>query len=306
MSSNLSSSNRPSPRVSALVPVYNGAAYLAEAVESAMSQTMADLEVIIIDDGSTDDSGAIADRLAAADSDRVKVIHQANGGLVAARNAGLAVARGEYVALLDADDAWYPHHLAEALAVLDNHPDVGLVHAEYEVMDAQSVSQGTPPGRWVVPHKSAWEAIFLWQDHVMQVTAVFRRSLVDEVGPFDPRFNRLGCEDRDMWLRIAACRELVFLPGVHARYRVHGANMSKQRDRMHQARLQLIDKHSQQGQGRTLRSKALAALSASNGYHARNRGEFPEAIRWYRDAIRHYPWSPRIWRAAVGALVGRR
>lgn len=306
MSSQLPESNPPRPRVSALVPVYNGAAYLAEAVESAMKQTMADLEVIIIDDGSTDDSGAIADRLAAANPDRVKVIHQANGGLVAARNAGLGIARGEYVALLDADDAWYPHHLAEAVAVLDARPEVGLVHAEYEVMDAQSASQGTPPGRWVLPHKSAWEAIFLWQDHVMQVTAVFRRSLIDEVGPFDLRFNRLGCEDRDLWLRIAARSQLVFLPALHARYRVHGANMSKQRDRMHQARLLLVDKHSQDAPGRQLRSRALASLSATNGYHARNRGEFGEAIRWYRDAIRHYPWSARIWRAAVGALVGRR
>ena len=295
-----------SPRVSALVPIYNGAAYLEEAVQSALAQTMRDLEVIIIDDGSTDASGMIADQLAMAYPDCVRVIHQRNGGLCAARNAGLAVARGEYIALLDSDDAWLPHHLADAVKLLDLRPNVGLVHADYEVMNSLGEGQGVPPGRWVRPRRSTWEAIYLWQEHVMQVTAVFRRLLLDEVGSFDMRFNKLGCEDRDLWLRISAVSELAYMSDVQARYRVHASNMSKQQDRMMKARLMLVDKHSQGGRGRSLRKQALAALHAGNGYGLRTAGDFAGSLRSYGEALRHYPWSLRIWKAAVGAALRRR
>ncbi len=111
-------SESAAPLVSVIVPVYNGERFLRAALDSALAQTCQDFEIIVIDDGSKDSSGAIADEYAARHPGKFIVIHQANGGLVVARNAGLAVARGRYMALLDADDEWLPHHLAASIEVL--------------------------------------------------------------------------------------------------------------------------------------------------------------------------------------------
>ena len=115
-------SEAAAPLVSAIVPVYNGERFLRAALDSALAQTCQDIEIIVIDDGSKDSSGAIADEYAARHPGKFVVIHQPNGGLVVARNAGLAVARGRYVALLDADDEWLPHHLAASVEVLEKSP----------------------------------------------------------------------------------------------------------------------------------------------------------------------------------------
>src|SRR5215468_6756734 len=136
------------PRVSAIVPLYNGERYLAEALDSALAQTLPEVEVIVVDDGSTDGGGAMADAYAERHPARVRVVHQSNRGLCCARNAALAVARGEYLALLDADDVWLSHHLADSVARLDRDPGVALVHADIERIDADGNSLGRSPRFW--------------------------------------------------------------------------------------------------------------------------------------------------------------
>lgn len=292
------------PRVSVIVPVYNGAPFLAEAINSALAQSFRDFEIIIVDDGSTDDSAAIADEFARRHPECIRVIRQANGGICPARNAALNAARAELIALLDCDDAWLPHHLSDSVRELDRHPDVGLVHANYSLMDGSSNDLGVVQGRWLKPSPSTWEAIFLRQEHVMCVTAVFRRTLCDQ--GFDMRFNHLGCEDRDLWLRIAEVANVAYLHDVHARYRLHSNNMSKQIDRMVQARLRLVEKHSASERGKALRSKALAAVHADVAYGWRTEGKFGRALKAYGLAWSHNPWSWRILKGALGAAIARR
>ena len=117
-----------SPLVSALVPVFNGETFLAQALDSALAQTMDSLEVIVVNDGSTDGSGDIARRYASSHPGRFVYVEQPNAGLPSARNAAIRVARGRYLALLDSDDIWLPEHLATVASVLEADSSLALGH----------------------------------------------------------------------------------------------------------------------------------------------------------------------------------
>lgn len=296
------------PIVTALVPVYNGERFLAEALDSALAQTLPSIEIVVVDDGSTDTSGAIADRYATAHPRRVRVIHQANQGLPLARNAAIEAARGRYLALLDADDVWLPGHLAACVDVLERDPMVGLVHADAEDIDANG--DPLPPDdrpRWGRDSRDPYKAVLLRRQHIVCPTAVFRRSIVDKVGAFDPAFNRLGCEDRDLWLRLAEVAAVAYLPGIQARYRIHGANMSANSERMWRARKLLVDKFATRTRGRTLRRRAFAAIEADLGHELAMAPAAAPALAAFARALLNDPLRVDAWKGMLRRiLVGRR
>ncbi len=292
------------PQVSAIVPVFNAERFLAQALDSALAQTLRDIEIIVVDDGSTDASAAIADRYAAR-WPNLYVIHQHNQGLVAARNAGLAAARGDYFALLDADDIWLPCHLAACLEAFVRRPDVALVHANVERIDADGKSLGRSRRHWDQVGADAFLAIFLRHEHVCCPTAVFRRAAIDRVGAFDPRFNRLGCEDRDLWLRIASVAKVVFIDAVHARYRLHPGNMSIRYDNMLLARMRLVDKFASTQQGRRLRRPAVAAVHCNLGDELIDAQRRRAAFVAYAQAAAVLPMEARAWRGMLRSVFKR-
>lgn len=120
------------PEVSVVIPCYNAEKYLRQAIDSVFAQTYSNLELIVVNDGSTDKSGAIL----ASYGDRIRVIHQQNQGLSAARNVGIASALGEYVAFLDADDYWQPDKLRQQIAVMEANPNLALCHTQFEMVEA--------------------------------------------------------------------------------------------------------------------------------------------------------------------------
>jgi len=180
--------------VSIVVPCHNGARFLADAIESALAQTHPAIETIVVDDGSVDDTPAILERYA----DRVRVLHQQNRGPSAARNAALAVARGEYVAFLDADDRFRSEKIARQAAVLDTRPDVGLVYSGWRFIDEEGRSlpgEGRPRGEGdMLP-------ALLLGNPIHPLAAVVRRALVDEIGGFEESLR--GCEEWDLFLRLS-------------------------------------------------------------------------------------------------------
>jgi glycosyltransferase involved in cell wall biosynthesis len=290
------------PLVSAIVPVYNGERFLKAALDSALAQTCQDIEIIVIDDGSTDSSGAIADDYAARHPGKFVVIHQPNGGLVVARNAGLAVARGRYVALLDADDEWLPHHLAASVEVLEKNPRVGLVHSNLERINVDG-SKSLSVKRFWNRGMDPFATVYLRREHVSCSTAVLRRELVDRVGRFDVAFNRIGCEDRDLWLRCAVETEFVFIDEVHLRYRMHNENMSGNFEKMQRARSILVEKFSDTPRGRPLRRQAWAAMYYGMGDQWLDAGRRGAAARAYFSALMQQPAELRLWKALVRSLV---
>jgi len=291
------------PLVSAIVPVYNGERFLAQALDSALAQTMHDLEIVVVDDGSTDGSGALAEHYASRHPGIVRVHHQPNRGLCHARNAALNLARGEYFALLDADDIWLPHHLEESVDMLQRRPRVALVHADIERIDVDGNSLGCATRYWDRLRADPFRVLFLRHEHVCCPTAVFRRNAIERAGNFDPQFNRMGCEDRDLWLRIAVIAEIRYLGNVHARYRLHGANMSSNFSKMLQARMRLVDKFGATPHGRALRRQALAAAHCNLGDELMDAARRGAAFAAYARAFAVRPLEAKALRGMVRSLL---
>ncbi len=187
------------PAVSVIVPAYNVAPYVGATIESALAQTFTDLEVIVVDDGSTDETAAVVRRYCDAD-ERVRLIQQPNGGLSAARNAALAASRGLYIALLDGDDSWDPRFLDAQLAVFHSRSDVSIVTGNACFLG------GTHSGEPVRPvpdrRQEPTLASIIADENAVFIMSVFHRRVYETIGGFDERMRTN--EDYDYWLRAAA------------------------------------------------------------------------------------------------------
>jgi hypothetical protein len=208
------------PRISVVLPVHNAEAFLAAAVTSVLTQTFRDFELIAIDDGSADASVEILHRLAQQD-DRMIVVRQANAGIVAALNRGLALARGEFVARMDADDVACPERFARQMAFLDAHPDIAVVGSAITLIDAQ----GRTLRDVQYPESPVAVAAFLATGSPLaHPAAMMRRAAVLAVGAYRRVFEY--AEDYDLWLRMAERHSLANLPDRLLLYRQHGAKLS--------------------------------------------------------------------------------
>ncbi len=218
-----------SPLVSVVIPTYNYGRYICETIESALGQTYSPIEIIVVDDGSTDDT---RERLTGY-GDRVRYIHQRNRGPAAARNTGIQAARGEFVALLDSDDLWLPDKLERQVTVGVHQPNIGVVATEGFAIDET--------GR-----RLDYVAECCSRDGFCELTA---RDLL-EFGAFSPSsvlahkgallagggFDEglKGPEDMEMWVRIAARIRVVRLNATLTAQREHSGSLSHQVDRMFQ------------------------------------------------------------------------
>jgi glycosyltransferase involved in cell wall biosynthesis len=203
----------PAPRVSAVVPVHNGAAFLERAVESLHTQTLADVEVVIVDDGSTDDTPAVIADLAARDR-RVRPFRQEHAGEAAAANRATAEARADLIARLDADDIAVPDRLERQVAWLDANPSVAALGGSIISIDRndRKLRVHTYPAGSVRETMSRGPAI-------AHPTAMMRKSVLLAVGGYRAAFR--VAEDYDLWLRMAEKADLANLPEVLTYYRLH-------------------------------------------------------------------------------------
>ncbi|MBM4073102.1 MAG: glycosyltransferase [Planctomycetes bacterium] len=223
----------PLPFFSVVIPTYNYAEFVAEAVASALGQDYPHFEVIVVDAGSMDDTRA---RLAPL-MPRIRYIHQQNQGLSAARNTGIQAARGEYIALLDSDDTWHPRKLSVQARYLAEHPEIGVLATEHLLTRAS----GWP----VVPENETPVRVYPVEELVMRSwfapsSAVILKACFDRVGLFD---TALRCvEDRDMWIRISCHYPVEQLRAPLCWYRIHDANMSHAAARMEEYELKVLHK----------------------------------------------------------------
>ena len=289
------------PLVSVITPVFNGQTWLAESLDSALAQSFPSFEIVVINDGSTDDSLAIA-RSRALKHPSIRIIDQPNSGLPAARNRGMKQARGAYLALLDADDAWLPNHLYLAMQAFERDPDLGLVHANIERVDCHGATVDIPTRFWT-RDMEAFEALALRHEHVSCPTAVFSRVAIDAVGDFDLRFTGLGCEDRDLWLRIAARFRIRYLDQVTARYRLHPGSMSAAGERMALARQLLVAKLAETARGARLVAQMEAMIDSDLGLSLSEQGRYRQAIAAQWQALRACPGDHLIQRRFLGSLL---
>ena len=192
------------PKVSVIIPIYNVEEYLPQTVQSVLEQTEGDIEIILVDDGSTDGSGALCDTFARSDQ-RVRVIHQENGGLSSARNAGVKIARSDYILLVDGDDRLHHRAVARLLAVMEETP-VDFVQFRYREVSAQGMPEEAafegPPVFSSGP-ASLFENLYrLGGEGASACTKLFRRELLERI-PFEP----IRHED-EMWCSRAFSESL--------------------------------------------------------------------------------------------------
>ena len=183
------------PLVSVVIPVFNGASFIGRAVDSVLAQTCTDLEIIIVDDGSTDDTPAVLERL--SQMPRVLCLHQANAGPAQARNVGVQAGKGKYIAFLDCDDIWFPTKLEAQVAILRGKSQPGLVHSNYEVIGPTGkIIQHAKAGR----SQDVFHQVFTGGQAPLLSTTIMSRALLEEVGGFDS--NLWVSEDADLILRL--------------------------------------------------------------------------------------------------------
>jgi glycosyltransferase involved in cell wall biosynthesis len=212
-------------RVSVVITTYNYARFLPEAVASALGQTFDALEVIVVDDGSTDETPQVAERW--RDEPRLRYVRQENAGQAAAKNLGIQLAREPLVAFLDADDRWDATKLAKQVPRFDRS-EVGVVYSRALFLDADGTTRvpGTPR-RECTPRAGDITTALLYDNIVPFSSAVVRRSLLQEVGGFDPHLAM--AIDWDLWLRLSRLCEFDWVDESLMHYRVgHGDQMSRQ------------------------------------------------------------------------------
>ncbi len=201
-------------KFSIVMPAYNPGPYIDLAIESLLAQTHRDWECIVVDDGSKEDLS----RVERMDS-RVRLIRQSNKGASVARNVAMLASDGPYIALLDADDVWYPEKLALQLELMEQHPEFGMCHTAHEVIDEDGLVTGPGFGGDIKNYVG-----LLASNLICASTVVIRRTCLAESGLMDP-LARLN-QDYDMWLKIAMHHDIGFVPKPLAGYRVHSFNIS--------------------------------------------------------------------------------
>jgi len=212
------------PTISVLMPVYNAERYVAEAVESILNQTLGDFEFLIIDDGSTDRSLRILQRYAAADA-RIRLISRTNEGLVATLNELLALAQGELIARMDADDVALPHRFAQQVDFLRREPTVVCVGGAQDKIDEA--------GRMLIHHEDPLHdaeiqrMALCGRVPINHPSAMMRREAVLQVGGYDATL--YPAEDLDLWLRLGEIGKLANLPETVLKYRQHANSVSEKR-----------------------------------------------------------------------------
>jgi glycosyltransferase involved in cell wall biosynthesis len=226
----------PSPKVSIIIPAYNQAQYLAEAIRSALAQTYRNYEIIVVDDGSTDDTPQVAKQF----NGQVHYLRQENQGLAGARNTGIRQARGEYIALLDSDDAWQPNYLQVMTDLAAQHPEASVFYCPVVYMDAKGHELPQPGNRQVLSPEEIYSTL-LRANFLVPSTILMRRSVVMEAGLFDPAFRRL--QDWDLWLRLLRDRHIfVGIGEPLVRYRLHTENLSSDPGGGQRAALAMMEK----------------------------------------------------------------
>lgn len=208
------------PTVSVVMPVYNAGRWLRTAVDSIFGQSLRSLELIAVDDGSSDASPAILQAAARTDA-RVRVIRQPHGGLIAALNRGLAAARAPLVARLDADDVAHPTRLQRQADYLSQRPDVGLVGGWALEIDAQGRVRGR---RMPETAPNALKRLLPKNNPIIHSSVMARTDLLRGLGGYRAAFHT--AEDYDLWLRVSEVAAIANLPAFLVSYRMHGGGIS--------------------------------------------------------------------------------
>lgn len=280
---NFLSDSSDNPLVSVIVPVYNGEDFILTTIESALTQTWANLEVIVVDDGSSDNTRRLVEGRAASDS-RLRVLHQTNGGVARARNHAIAVARGDFIAPLDADDLWEPSKIARQMQrMLECGDETAMIYTGWVWIDESGAIVDRSP-RWLVEG-----CVF---DMLLEINftgnasvPLFRRRALEEIGGYNAALADAragGCEDWQVALRIARRHRVAVVPEALVGYRRRPGSMSTACDTMLRSKNLVISdlQRSEPGISGDLLLRSERQFSLYLAGLAFWSGNFREAVSW--------------------------
>ena len=304
----------PTPEVSVVIPAYAHRDYIREAIDSALAQRDAGgvtLEVIVVNDGSPDDTAAVLRPLVEAGT--IRYVEQPNAGQAAARNRGIALARGEFIALLDDDDRWpgdEAQKLAWQVAALRQNPDAVLVYGDWAMMDAGG--RLAEYQRKVFPDGDMKRALLEGCPILSPGQTLIRRTALDAVGGFAPDI--WGSDDWDLYLRLARLGSFIYQPRIALHYRTHANNASGRALQHAHNHLKVLRRHAGLHPIRWRRNLTRSAdffvpKLLRQAHLLRQQDRFGDALRAYACAALFQPsilLHRNVTVAALGSLLRRR
>lgn len=283
--------------VSIIIPAYNAAKYLPESVNSALAQTYSEREIIIVDDGSTDGTSQILGEY----GDSIRVVVQTNQGSAAACNAGVAVAKGEWIAFLDADDVWLPEKLARQI---EHCGKTAISHTD-SVCFGEALHFEVRRSSFEPPYSGKVLKELMIRNFITKSTVLMRHQVFQDIGGFDPSY--IAVEDWPFFLKVCAEHELGYLPEALVRYRVHKKSKSMQGRKTLADHLRIINSaFDLKGVGKSfpeLRNKAFASSYQVNCHYSAESGDWPFAIYCALQALRYEPTAKRTWKNLVKSAL---
>jgi glycosyltransferase involved in cell wall biosynthesis len=286
------------PKVSIILPIYNSAQFIEEALESIRQQTFQDYEVLVVDDGSGDQTGEIVKR----HKDRLRYIYQEHGGPAKARNRGIRESTGKYVAFLDSDDLWLPTKLEKQVDMMDRNPELGMVITENLCFNERGVFMPSMGKRKRLMGGDVAKNIFV-HSWVGTPTVMVKREVFDRVGLFEEQLQL--AEDDNMWVRIAVNFKVGLLDEVLVKVRDHPSRTILDREKMFESVRANIELLSHKYAGIRERIQSAIPLKYSRlyfemGYFSFENQNYPEARAAFQQGIKSYGW---YWKNYVYFLL---
>ena len=271
------------PLVSIVIPTFNCESYIGEAVDSVLRQDYRSFEIIVVDDGSTDNTRQVLEKYRG----KIRYIYQENGGRSAARNRGIKETRGEYIAFLDADDLWENNKLALQMEYFLKHPDVSLVYADaLTFRGSEIVAPSMFQDR--EPFSGDCFLALLRENFIPTQTVIVKKECFKNSGLFDEALE--VSEDYDLWLRIAKEYKLSYVPKVLASYRLHEANVSQNVAKMTKAHEGILRKYVvQAGFKPVLAGQILSYFYFKAGYNLFSANKTKESREYFFKSISFWP-----------------
>ena len=224
--------------VSVVIPVYKGEKYIEKTVETILSQDYSNIELLLINDGCPDNSGALLDELSTSDN-RIRVFHKDNGGVAEARNFGISLAKGELIAFCDQDDLWMPSKLSKQVPLF-NKQDVGVVYCGAEA--AYLLDNKIERTTFDEDYRGDVFDVLIYENKITCCTVIARKTLLENNSAFDAEDNLMGVDDWLAWLKLSLVCKFDFVAEDLAVHVFHGDNYSSNEEKMHAAELVCLDK----------------------------------------------------------------
>jgi glycosyltransferase involved in cell wall biosynthesis len=300
------------PKISLIIPTYNCASYLKRCIISALEQTYDNMEIIVVDDGSTDNTKNIVQSF----GDSVHYIYQENRGLAGARNTGIKASKGQYLAFLDADDCFDKENIKVKTSYLEEHPQIDWVFSDWDEVDEEGNFLARGSIKWSYAKKQLkdrlFEELIYNRNFISPVTIMIKKAAMEKAGYFDP--DVICQEDWDLWLRISLKHPAHYIDKVLVHVLIRPDSLSRNFSKWAQGNALIVDKlNNSLPLDFPNRKRALATLNADKytylGRALIQSGKPGKAVIAYLKSIKHLPLQKKIyWRVLVAIidLLGNR